>query len=86
MIVNGVDIGPFVEAELLRRLPGREEHTAESPEALVEAWAKLETAGPPPRSTAWRFRVHGSEGSGSLDLGQRRGHTGRHVRRRTVTA
>ncbi|WP_209370725.1 DinB family protein [Brevibacterium renqingii] len=44
MIVNGVDIGPFVEAELNRRFPGREEQTAESPEALVEAWAKLETA------------------------------------------
>src|SRR5699024_10699098 len=43
-VVNGVDIGPFVEAELNRRFPGREKQTAESPEALVAAWAKVETA------------------------------------------
>lgn len=44
MIVNGVDIVPFVEAELNRRFPGREEQTAESPQALAAAWAKLEAA------------------------------------------
>ena len=44
MIVNGVDIGPFVEAELNRRFPGREEQTAESPQALAAAWDKLEAA------------------------------------------
>ena len=44
MTVNGVDIGPYVEAELNRRFPGREERTAKSPQELVAAWAKLETA------------------------------------------
>lgn len=42
--VNGVDVGPFVEAELNKRFPGREEQTAESPEALAAAWSKLEAA------------------------------------------
>jgi|SRR5699024_7311274 len=44
MIVNGVDIVPFVEAELNRRFPGREEQTAETPQALAAAWAKVEAA------------------------------------------
>jgi hypothetical protein len=42
--VNGVDIGPYVEAELNRRFPGREEQEASSPEGLAAAWAKVEAA------------------------------------------
>lgn len=42
--INGVDIGPYVEAELNKRFPGREEQAAESPEALAAAWTKLEAA------------------------------------------
>lgn len=42
--VNGVDIGPFVEAELNRRFPGREEQQASTPEGLAAAWAKVEAA------------------------------------------
>ena len=32
--VNGVDVRPFVEAELNRRFPGRADRRAEDPEAL----------------------------------------------------
>ena len=40
--VNGVDVIPFVEAELDRRFPGRAERRAEDPEGLRRAWAMLE--------------------------------------------
>lgn len=40
--VNGVDVIPFVEAELNRRFPGRAEQRAADPEGLRAAWAKLE--------------------------------------------
>lgn len=40
--VNGVDVAPFVEAELNRRFPGRETRHARDPEGLREAWAMLE--------------------------------------------
>jgi hypothetical protein len=40
--VNGVDIAPYVEAELDRRFPGRELRRASTPEGLREAWAALE--------------------------------------------
>ncbi|MDA1359063.1 DinB family protein [Glycomyces luteolus] len=40
--VNGIDVVPFVEAELDRRFPGRAERRSESPEGLRAAWAKLE--------------------------------------------
>jgi hypothetical protein len=40
--VNGVDVRPFVEAELDRRFPGRAERRAGDPEGLREAWAALE--------------------------------------------
>jgi hypothetical protein len=40
--VNGVDVLPFVEAELNRRFPGRGERHAEDPEGLRAAWAALE--------------------------------------------
>ena len=40
--VNGVDVLPFVEAELNRRFPGRSEQRAEDPDGLRAAWAALE--------------------------------------------
>jgi uncharacterized protein YjbI with pentapeptide repeats len=40
--VNGVDVIPFVEAELNRRLPGRADRRAEDPDGLRGAWAALE--------------------------------------------
>src|SRR5262245_737977 len=42
--VNGVDVRPFVEAELNRRFPGRADRRAEHPESLRTAWAALERA------------------------------------------
>jgi hypothetical protein len=40
--VNGVDVVPFVEAELDRRFPGRADRRADDPEGLRNAWAALE--------------------------------------------
>jgi hypothetical protein len=40
--VNGVDVAPFVDAELNRRFPGRAERRAEDPDGLRTAWAALE--------------------------------------------
>ena len=40
--VNGVDVIPFVEAELNARFPGRAERRAEDPEGLRAAWAAVE--------------------------------------------
>jgi hypothetical protein len=40
--VNGVDVLPFVEAELNRRFPGRAERRAADPESLRSAWAAVE--------------------------------------------
>ncbi|WP_160667423.1 DinB family protein [Pseudarthrobacter sp. ATCC 49987] len=40
--VNGVDVVPFVEAELNRRFPGRTEKRAGDPDGLRAAWAALE--------------------------------------------
>ena len=42
LYVNGVDVVPFVEAELNRRFPGRETRRAQDPDGLREAWAVLE--------------------------------------------
>lgn len=42
LLVNGVDVAPFVEAELNRRFPGRELRRARDPEELREAWAEVE--------------------------------------------
>ncbi len=41
--VNGVDVVPYVEAELNRRFPGREHRRAEDPEGLRAAWAAVES-------------------------------------------
>lgn len=40
--VNGVDVAPFIEAELNRRFPGRADRRATDPEGLRAAWAALE--------------------------------------------
>jgi hypothetical protein len=40
--VNGVDVVPFVEAELNRRFPGRAHRRAGDPDGLRAAWATLE--------------------------------------------
>jgi len=40
--VNGVDVIPFVEAELNRRFPGRADRRAEDPDGLRAAWAALQ--------------------------------------------
>ena len=42
LLVNGVDVAPFVEAELNRRFPGRELRHARDPEGLREAWTEVE--------------------------------------------
>jgi uncharacterized protein YjbI with pentapeptide repeats len=44
LLVNGVDVVPFVDAELDRRFPGRALRRAEDPEALRAAWSALEIA------------------------------------------
>ncbi|TDO46425.1 pentapeptide repeat protein [Kribbella sp. VKM Ac-2527] len=40
--VNGVDVIPFVEAELNRRFPGRADRHARDPDGLRAAWSTLE--------------------------------------------
>ncbi|MGC4940637.1 DinB family protein [Kribbella sp. DT2] len=40
--VNGIDVAPYVEAELDKRFPGRELRRASTPEDLREAWTALE--------------------------------------------
>lgn len=42
LIVNGVDVAPFVDAELDRRFPGRAQRRAGEPDDLRAAWAALE--------------------------------------------
>lgn len=42
LTINGVDVVPFVEAELNRRFPGREQRRAADPDGLRNAWAALE--------------------------------------------
>lgn len=40
--INGVDVAPYVEAELNRRFPGRSERHAPDPDGLRAAWAAIE--------------------------------------------
>jgi hypothetical protein len=40
--VNGIDVAPFVEAELNRRFPGYADRRAGDPDGLRAAWAALE--------------------------------------------
>ncbi|HET6295393.1 MAG TPA: DinB family protein [Kribbella sp.] len=42
LLVNGVNVVPFVEAELNRRFPGRADRQAADPDSLRAAWAALE--------------------------------------------
>jgi hypothetical protein len=42
LLVNGVDVLPFVDAELNRRFPGRADRLAADPDGLRAAWATLE--------------------------------------------
>ncbi len=42
LIVNGVDVAPYADAELDRRFPGRSMRRADGPEGLRSAWAVLE--------------------------------------------
>jgi hypothetical protein len=41
--VNGVDVIPYVEAELDRRFPGRADRRADDPEGLRAAWTVLQS-------------------------------------------
>lgn len=42
LLVNGVDVTPYVDAELNLRFPGRELRRADDPDGLRAAWAALE--------------------------------------------
>jgi len=42
LVVNGVDVAPFVDGELNRRFPGRASRTAGDPAGLRDAWAAVE--------------------------------------------
>lgn len=42
VVINGVDVGPLIEAELDRRDPDRATMRAETPQEFAEAWALLE--------------------------------------------
>ena len=44
LIVNGVDMVPFVDAELNRQFPGRELQKAQTPEGLRDGWVAVQTA------------------------------------------
>lgn len=43
LVVNGVDVAPFVEAELNARFPGRVQRRAADPDGLRLAWEALES-------------------------------------------
>ncbi len=42
LLVNGVNVAPFVESELNRRFPGRADRRATDPQGLRQAWAAVE--------------------------------------------
>ena len=42
LVVNGVDVAPFVDGELNRRFPGRELRAARDPAGLTAAWDAVE--------------------------------------------
>jgi hypothetical protein len=44
LIVNGVDVVPFVDAELNRQFPGRELQKATSPKGLRDGWVAVQAA------------------------------------------
>ena len=43
LLVNGVDVAPYVESELNRRFPGRAARRAPDPEGLRHAWDALQS-------------------------------------------
>jgi hypothetical protein len=53
--VNGIDVTAYVEAELDRRFPGRDQRKAQSPEDLRAAWAAVEQAWAPVMERAARM-------------------------------
>lgn len=44
LIVNGIDVVPFVDAELNRQFPGRELQKSQTPEGLREGWVAVQQA------------------------------------------
>jgi hypothetical protein len=44
LTVNGVDVVPFVDAELNRQFPGRELQKAQTPEGLRDGWIAVQAA------------------------------------------
>ncbi|MGA8246148.1 MAG: DinB family protein [Nocardioides sp.] len=44
LLVNGVDVAPYVAGELDRRFPGRDQQRAGDPDGLRSAWAALQDA------------------------------------------
>ena len=44
LFVNGVDVVPFVDAELNRQFPGRELQKAQTPQGLREGWVAVQSA------------------------------------------
>ena len=44
LFVNGVDVVPFVDAELNRQFPGRELQNAQTPEGLRDGWVAVQAA------------------------------------------
>jgi hypothetical protein len=44
LIVNGVDVVPFVDAELNRQFPGRELQKAQTPDGLRDGWLAVQAA------------------------------------------
>ncbi len=44
LIVNGVDVVPYVDAELNRQFPGRELQKAQKPEGLRDGWVAVQAA------------------------------------------
>jgi hypothetical protein len=44
LTVNGVDVVPFVDAELNRQFPGRELQKAETPDGLRDGWVAVQAA------------------------------------------
>jgi hypothetical protein len=60
--VNGVDVAPFVDAELNRRFPGRADRRAADPDSLRAAWALLE------RTWAATLERVGAMPAGTVDV------------------
>ncbi|MFZ4718594.1 MAG: DinB family protein [Ilumatobacteraceae bacterium] len=62
LLVNGVDVVPFVDAELNRRFPGRELRRADTPAGLQAAWGAAEAT--------WATTVARAEAmpAGTLDV------------------